>query len=284
MSPTLLGYLYLIQPREFLGTNIYKVGRTHSIIDRLRQYPKGSELHGVTLVSDMQSGERLLLHHLRDYIVRDYGLEYVDCPYSILFSHLYQVQQAYPINGSPVSPPREVISPRDMLTYISKYMETEHKEYLTEGILIPSYELYEGFRAWCESHDRYMSGYPLKSFLVDIKLLYNVKERVSTLNDEVHRVLCFPERQRPVLFKFLGDMLVDYDGDMLKLTWKELSHRYKDWLLSKGDYKTVVPSTRGLSDEFRYKFQKGEYIKKRFGGGGSRGCEIIVDKMLKTVR
>ena len=40
-----MNYIYIIQIREFLETNIYKIGKTKQInCKRFNQYPKGSKL------------------------------------------------------------------------------------------------------------------------------------------------------------------------------------------------------------------------------------------------
>ena len=71
-----LGYIYIIQVHEFLGTNIYKVGRSGDATKRLKQYPKGSKLLCNIMVSDCVSAERIMLNKLSDYIRREYGSGY----------------------------------------------------------------------------------------------------------------------------------------------------------------------------------------------------------------
>ncbi len=39
-----LEYIYIIHPIQCINLNIYKIGRTSNIINRFKQYPKGSEL------------------------------------------------------------------------------------------------------------------------------------------------------------------------------------------------------------------------------------------------
>lgn len=34
--------IYLIQEREFIGTNVFKIGRTKNINQRMKNYPKNS--------------------------------------------------------------------------------------------------------------------------------------------------------------------------------------------------------------------------------------------------
>lgn len=84
-----VGYVYVVQVREFLGTNIYKVGRSGDAIKRLKQYPKGSKLLCNIMVSDCISAERLMLYNLSDYIRREYGREYVDIEYKELLKIVY---------------------------------------------------------------------------------------------------------------------------------------------------------------------------------------------------
>lgn len=49
------GYLYVIQEREFVRSDedVYKVGRTYNVAQRLSQYPRGSDLIAALPVLDM---------------------------------------------------------------------------------------------------------------------------------------------------------------------------------------------------------------------------------------
>lgn len=74
------GYIYCIQVREFLNTNIYKIGRTANIITRTKSYPKGSQLMFTFYCIDMYEMERLLLELFKTkyHQKTEYGREYFE--------------------------------------------------------------------------------------------------------------------------------------------------------------------------------------------------------------
>lgn len=92
------GFLYMLREREFIKTNedIYKVGKTSQpcLYDRLKKYPKNSELLLAIKVPDCHSMETKLLRSLRTKFIprRDIGLEYFQGdPNDILREFLDQV-------------------------------------------------------------------------------------------------------------------------------------------------------------------------------------------------
>lgn len=56
-------YIYLLREREFvnMGAPIYKIGRSVSWMNRMNQYPKGSDIYLVVPVSDSVWYEKMLL-------------------------------------------------------------------------------------------------------------------------------------------------------------------------------------------------------------------------------
>ena len=75
-------FIYLIQEREFVnsGENVFKVGRSSQLINRISSYPKGSNVIFAVKVSDAVIAETSVLQKLRnsnDVIQRkDIGSEY----------------------------------------------------------------------------------------------------------------------------------------------------------------------------------------------------------------
>jgi hypothetical protein len=61
------GFLYVLQPREFLlhNTDVYKVGRTKNIKQRLDSYPTGAVFIAAARVQDTVGAERALLQLLK---------------------------------------------------------------------------------------------------------------------------------------------------------------------------------------------------------------------------
>ena len=76
------GFMYLLQTRESirLEENVYKIGKTHNIEQRLSQYPKGSILHKKFRVSDRHLSERIMLREFNEKFKRrdDMGNEYFE--------------------------------------------------------------------------------------------------------------------------------------------------------------------------------------------------------------
>lgn len=74
------GCLYIIQTRESirLEEDVYKIGKTQSMQQRMNKYPKGSSLHKTIRVSDRHMAEKLVLREFRQKFTRreDMGHEY----------------------------------------------------------------------------------------------------------------------------------------------------------------------------------------------------------------
>lgn len=78
------GHIYIIQVREFIGTSIYKVGRTNDMLRRFKQYPKQSRLLYNSYVNNCLVIENVILEVLDSYVCREYGREYVDIEFEKL--------------------------------------------------------------------------------------------------------------------------------------------------------------------------------------------------------
>ncbi len=89
-------YIYLLQVKELLGTNIYKIGRTTQEYNkRFNQYPKGSQLILQMKCMNCINSEKELLKIFQEKFKRkkEYGNEYFEGNYEemiqIIFSHLF---------------------------------------------------------------------------------------------------------------------------------------------------------------------------------------------------
>lgn len=82
------GYIYIIQLREHFQhkANVFKIGKTCNIMNRTRQYPKGSRLLYTHWVGNMTMAENALMQHLlhASKVVqrRDLGREYFEGVFS----------------------------------------------------------------------------------------------------------------------------------------------------------------------------------------------------------
>ena len=76
------GIIYLLKTRESIRMNedIYKIGRTKNMKNRLSQYPKGSEFITTMKVNDQRMCERVLLYTFKDKFKQreDMGNEYFE--------------------------------------------------------------------------------------------------------------------------------------------------------------------------------------------------------------
>ena len=78
--------IYLLQVREFIGTNIFKIGRTYDINSRYKHYPKNSRLLFYSSCSDSVTIEKKIIYEfLKKYKQRkDIGTEYFEGDYTTM--------------------------------------------------------------------------------------------------------------------------------------------------------------------------------------------------------
>jgi hypothetical protein len=90
-----LEYIYIIHPIYCINTNIYKIGRSNNVINRHRQYPKGSELLFTITCHNSKLVEQNILNYLKtndNYIqVKKYGNEYFQCNLDILINDIHNI-------------------------------------------------------------------------------------------------------------------------------------------------------------------------------------------------
>ncbi len=76
-----INYVYMIQLREFLNTNIVKIGRTsQDDMKRIKSYPKGSQLLLYLKCDDCIKTEKDIINLFKTNYTqkKDYGLEYFE--------------------------------------------------------------------------------------------------------------------------------------------------------------------------------------------------------------
>ena len=77
-----IGYNYIIHEREAIrmNENVYKIGRSHDVSQRLRQYPKGSKLLHCRKTTDQLLSEKILLKVFQSQFTQrlDLGTEYFE--------------------------------------------------------------------------------------------------------------------------------------------------------------------------------------------------------------
>ncbi len=74
------GYFYIVQEREFLGTNNYKIGKTSNVENRMRYYSKNSKLIYSIKVDDQNEVKAILMELFKDKFIqkKEYGREYFE--------------------------------------------------------------------------------------------------------------------------------------------------------------------------------------------------------------
>ena len=88
-------YIYIIHERTFVKTNanIYKIGKTKNIKNRLNGYSKGSKLLFTIPCIDSTIMEKIILKYLKEnnkYIqAKEYGNEYFICELNILMNDIH---------------------------------------------------------------------------------------------------------------------------------------------------------------------------------------------------
>ncbi len=87
-----LEYIYIIHPIQCINLNIYKIGRTNNIINRHKQYPKGSELLFTIPCDNSKILEQEILTYCKNNInyeqIKKYGNEYFKCDINLLISDI----------------------------------------------------------------------------------------------------------------------------------------------------------------------------------------------------
>jgi len=90
-------YIYIIHERTFVKTNsnIYKIGKTKNIKNRLNGYSKGSKLLFTIPCINSTIMEKIILKHLKEnssYIqAKEYGNEYFICDLNNLMNDIYKI-------------------------------------------------------------------------------------------------------------------------------------------------------------------------------------------------
>ncbi len=86
--------IYIIHSAQHINTNIYKVGRTKNITNRLKQYPKGSELLYMFSCVNSKSVETKILQYLNannDFKqIKTSGNEYFQCDVNLLKNTIFK--------------------------------------------------------------------------------------------------------------------------------------------------------------------------------------------------
>lgn len=88
-------FIYITHCAQYINTNIYKIGQTKNIMNRFRQYPKGSEMLFMFSCNNAKHMESKILKYLKlnnnNIWYKDAGNEYFQCDINNLKSDIYNI-------------------------------------------------------------------------------------------------------------------------------------------------------------------------------------------------
>ena len=77
------GHIYVIKEREFIktGENIFKIGRSKNIVNRMPSYPKNSLIYTILYTDNINEVEKNMIKHFDNIFIKrtDIGNEYYEC-------------------------------------------------------------------------------------------------------------------------------------------------------------------------------------------------------------
>ena len=86
------GHIYVIKEREFLktGENIFKIGKTKNIVNRMPQYPKNSRIYIMFYSLNIDDMEKHIIKHFDNTFTKrtDIGSEYYECEGNALLKEM----------------------------------------------------------------------------------------------------------------------------------------------------------------------------------------------------
>jgi hypothetical protein len=191
-----MGIIYLIHVREFLnkGENVFKVGRTKNLTQRLSHYPKGSKLIFCMDAVNCTRAEKEILGILAEehLLRRDLGREYIegDLEHIIESMHMYIKNhnnsyknvvtklQATPMQYNPIE-------------LITTFIDELHRDSDLSCKLIQSREFHNQFNQWLDDKC-YDVNIKHASFLNILYKVYGVKGLVATVNSRSALCVQFP--------------------------------------------------------------------------------------------
>lgn len=93
------GYIYIVQTKEFLNTNKYKIGRTWRPEQRFKQYGTELKIIKCEKVSDMFKAENNLKYEIKEYVNEPFkGTEWFECELEDILYYFNEACNSYPIN------------------------------------------------------------------------------------------------------------------------------------------------------------------------------------------
>lgn len=91
------GSIYIIQEREFIGQNVYKIGRTVNIVNRMMSYPKGSIVRFHTTCKQLVYIEGEVKKQFAENFIwrKDLGAEYFQGDVNHMRQHIISIIEEF---------------------------------------------------------------------------------------------------------------------------------------------------------------------------------------------
>ncbi len=232
-----VNYIYLLQVREFIGTNIYKVGRTEKEnFVRFNQYPNGSILLFQMICINCKIMETLILRKFREIFKQQtlIGKEYFEGNYQQMIDIIYQYIR------------EEKYEDKE-----EKYTITTYEEWLLKNdvqkIIIKNKTKHEGYlkltQSWTTLYDKDNSDYSSND--------------METLEEYI-------EIHQPLYCKLIhpyNDLLTFFELERLIYTFQ---HKITNAIINYDEFDVIQDKENYIRLENKeYKFMNIEYDKNK---------------------
>ena len=185
-----MGTLYLIHVREFLnkGENVFKVGRTENLTQRMSQYPKGSKLLFCMDAIDCRKAENEVISILaQDFkLRRDLGREYIEGDLERIIETIYQYIKHH--NHTPLP---TTLMQQDPSELISAFIDELHAATDLSCKLLKGKEFHKQFQQWLDNK-YYNVDIKHALYLRILRKIYGVREVVASFDSKPEFCVQFP--------------------------------------------------------------------------------------------
>ena len=94
------GYIYIIQTKEYEGTDKYKIGRTWNPNHRFSSYGQDVKVIKCQKVGDMYKAESHIIHELNEGVTKPFkGKEWYECDLDEILYYYDEAVKLYPVNS-----------------------------------------------------------------------------------------------------------------------------------------------------------------------------------------
>lgn len=186
------GYIYILREREFIttGQNVYKIGMTKNVAQRMSKYPKDSELIYNHKIDNVQCVERYLINKFtEDFIPRkDIGSEYFQGNLKSMIATIYNyIMSNMPDEDTPTALQKAKLI--DNSDIVIKYIDEFRSE--LRCATVKSDDVYAAFLKWA-TEKNYFHNVTNANFAKELKSLFGVKKEVVNNSEGVYFSLEFP--------------------------------------------------------------------------------------------